>query len=520
MQTESTAPVIRLPAVSADGVLFLYSPNLALRVHYGSLAVDLGRGRSLKVGRASQPRLRRLVISGHGWSSFEVSSWIAGIGASWVHLDLTGHVLGSGPAGVSPDLPALRRAQCLAAGTDAGLAIGRDLLSTKLAGQAAALAHAPGADSAHDAILASRAALEGCEDAGRLRNEEARAANEFWGALADLPVHYISADRDKVPATWLSVGRRASVLSGSPRSAATPAHSLWNYAYSLAATEVSACLRSVGLDPGISPTGLHADTPNREGATWDVLEAVRGEVDQAIIKMLSVRRFRRRDFVERPTGGVRLTAPLARDLAEAILPLARQAAGSVCEGLARSLAESFRGPRSHVSKRPTNLTGDARSRGRDAIRRGPRKEENAGTQAARTLAPSACRSCGVILEAGRVVCDDCLPGVQQENTRTFVDAGRRNLAAMRARADDPSRTREAKAKAGASVSRRLAENREWERTHELPDPSEWEVIFAALADVPVRAIQRATGLAPSTCHRIKLGEGRAHPRHWLALRNI
>ena len=520
MQTESTAPVMRPPAVSADGVLFLFSPNLALRVRYGLLAIDLGRGRSMKVDRASQPRLRRLVISGHGWSSLEVSSWIAGIGASWVHLDLTGHVLGSGPAGISPDLPALRRAQCLAAGTDAGIAIGRDLLSAKLAGQAAALALVPGADCARDAVLVSRAALDRCGNAGRLRNEEARAANEFWGALADLPVLYISADNDKVPASWASVGRRASVLSGSPRSAATPAHAIWNYTYSLAATEVSVCLRAVGLDPGISPTGLHADTPNREGGTWDVLEAVRGEIDQAIIKMLSVRRFRRRDFVERPTGGVRLTAPLARELAEAILPLARRAAASVCEGLARSLAETFDGPRSHVSKRPTKLTGDARSRGRDGIRQGPRKQVNAGTQAARTLAPSGCRSCGVILGAGRAVCDDCLPGVQEENTRIFVDAGRRNLAAMRARPDDPSRTDAAKARAGASVSRRLAENREWERTHAMPDPGEWDAIFAGLTDVSVRAIQRATGLAPSTCQRIKRGEGKAHPRHWEALRNI
>jgi len=192
----------------------------------------------------------------------------------------------------------------------------------------------------------------------------------------------------------------------------------------------------------------------------------------------------------------------------------------VCEGLARSLAETFDGPRSHVSGRPTNLTGDARSRGRDGIRRGPRKQLNAGTQAARTLAPSACRSCGVVLTAGRVICDDCLPDVQEKNARTFVDAGRRNLAAMRARPDDPSRTREAKAKAGVSVSRRLTENREWEKTHALPDPGEWDAIFAGLADVSVRAIQRATGLAPATCQRIKRGEGRAHPRHWEALRRL
>ena len=119
-----------------------------------------------------------------------------------------------------------------------------------------------------------------------------------------------------------------------------------------------------------------------------------------------------------------------------------------------------------------------------------------------------------------MICDDCLPDVQQENARTFADAGRRNLAVMRGAAIDPSKTPEAKAKAGASVSRRLAENREWERTHELPDPAEWDAIFAGLTDVSVRAIQRATGLAPATCQRIKRGEGKAHPRHWAGLRKL
>jgi hypothetical protein len=35
----------------------------------------------------------------------------------------------------------------------------------------------------------------------------------------------------------------------------------------------------VGLDPGISPTGLHADSPSRASVKWDVLEAIRGDVD-------------------------------------------------------------------------------------------------------------------------------------------------------------------------------------------------------------------------------------------------
>src|SRR5689334_11042099 len=110
MRSDGTAPPIRPPAVSEDGVLFLFSPNLGLRVRYGSLVVDLGRGRTLTLGRAMEPRLRRLVVCGRGgWWTFEVPTWLRGIGAAWVHLDLTGRILGSGPGEVSPDLPALRR---------------------------------------------------------------------------------------------------------------------------------------------------------------------------------------------------------------------------------------------------------------------------------------------------------------------------------------------------------------------------------------------------------------------------
>jgi hypothetical protein len=310
MRTDSTAAVVKPSAVSPDGVLFLYSPNLAVRVRYGSLSIDLGRGHSLTVDRASEPRLRRLVIAGHGWWTFEVPKWLDGIGASWLHLDLTGRVLGSGPCEVSPDLPALRRQQALAAGGEAGLAIGRELLTGKILGQAVALGHGPEVEEAQAMMREHVDLLDTCPDAAALRTVEARAAVIFWQALAELPVRFTAADEPKVPAAWRTVGRRASALTGSPRGASTPAQAAWNFAYSCAAGEVGIALRSVGLDPGISPTGLHADTPRRDSASYDVLESVRGQIDRLVITMISGRRFQRRSFVQLPDGRVRLTAPL------------------------------------------------------------------------------------------------------------------------------------------------------------------------------------------------------------------
>jgi hypothetical protein len=66
MRTDRTASIVRPPAVSPDGVLFLYSPNLGLRVRYGRLFIDLGCGRTLTTDRVSEPRLKRLVICGPG----------------------------------------------------------------------------------------------------------------------------------------------------------------------------------------------------------------------------------------------------------------------------------------------------------------------------------------------------------------------------------------------------------------------------------------------------------------------
>ena len=298
------------------------------------------------------------------------------------------------------------------------------------------------------------------------------------------------------------------------------ANAIWNFAYSCAAAEVGIALRGVGLDPGISPTGLHTDVPRRDSATWDALEAIRGQVDAVILTMLQGRRFRRRDFAQLPDGRVRLTAPLARDLAEAVIPLSRQAVAPVAEEVARMIADGVQGAPSHIPGSPTNLTGDARSRGRDGIRKGARKSSDAAAKAKRNLIPAACRRCGVILEVGRRVCHECRCEVQAENTQTLAEAGRERLAAMRAAPDDPARSPRVKAKLGAAVSRRLAENRKWEGTHEMPDPSEWEAIFAGLADVTVWAMGQATGLSPATCRGIKRGEGKAHPRHWAALRGL
>jgi hypothetical protein len=521
MRSEGTAPAIRPPAITPAGVLFLYSPNLSLRVRYGSLVVDLGRGRTHTVSRASDPRLRRLVLCGFGgWMTFEVPAWIVGVGASWLHLDLTGGVLGQGPGGISPNLPALRRAQALAAGSDVGMAIGRDLLRRKLGDQAASLRRLPGMDGCAEEVERTVSELDRCSNAEQLRIVEAGAAAAWWGALADLPVAFVPPDEAKVPDHWLRIGRRRSSLTGAPRRASGAAHAMWNYAYALAAAEVEIALRSSGLDPGVSPTGLHVDTPSRSSATYDLLEAMRGTIDDLILATLAERRFRRRDFVQQPDGRVRLTAPLARELADAVMPLVRDAVAPLAEALARTLGEAVDGPANRLGRGiPTHLTGEARSRGRDGVRKGARRKP--GTARARLR--SACLSCGVVLDdRGRTYCDECLPERRQQVEVAFTAAALAALARMRDADVDPAQTPEARAKLSESMSKRGLDVAAWDREHgERPDPEVFRRdILPGLQGVPLARIVVRTGLSLRYASLIRRGEKVPHPLHWDALRSI
>jgi hypothetical protein len=368
----------------------------------------------------------------------------------------------------------------------------------------------------HSAMLAH------CSNTVELRALESRAAGLFWQALTAVPVQFLAADQARVPAFWRTVGRRSSAVTGSPRGASTPAHALWNFAYSCAAGEVGIALRSVGLDPGISPTGLHADTANRTGATWDTVEAIRGDVDRLILAMIQGRRFRRRDFVEQVDGRVRLIAPIARELAEAVVPVARQSVGPIAEELARTLARNAIGPRSHVPTLPTNLSGEARSRGRAGIRTGTRKHADTSERVARALIPPACRLCGLVLDSpGRTYCNECLPMVRQDQGEQVSIVARAKLAKLRAVGVDPSQTPEVKRKVGRANAQRMREVRAWDREHERPDPEVFvREILPHLQGIPLRKLAAATGLSVQHCGMIRRGVRMPHPKHWQALRDL
>src|SRR3972149_4866478 len=69
----------------------------------------------------------------------------------------------------------------------------------------------------------------------------------------------------------------------------------------------------VGLDPGLG--ALHADQLNRDSLSADLMEPVRPLVDRYVLELLARRTFAADDFFETSRGVVRITPPLARELA-------------------------------------------------------------------------------------------------------------------------------------------------------------------------------------------------------------
>ena len=317
---------------------------------------------------------------------------------------------------------------------------------------------------------------------------------------------FIPSDQPKVSKAWRSIGRRTSAVTGSPRGASTPAHAIWNFAYSIGAAEVEIALRSVGLDPGVSATGLHADTNNRSAATWDVLERSAATSNR----------------VQQPDGRVRLTAVLGRELAEAVMPVSRQAVAPVAESLARTLAARVTGPPSHVPSLPTNLSGDARSRGRDSTRRGERKVPAASRRATRTLIPPACRRCGVELDkaSNADYCPGCFRERRHEQTQMLKAVGPVALARFR-ESGDPARRAATRAKIGTKIAIRNRERAAWDRDHDRPDPEVFRTeILPTLAEMPTSRIAAATGLSRNFVATIKSGKHVPHPLHWTKLRDL
>lgn len=505
----------RQPLVpSRDGVLFISGFATSLRVERGHLVVRTGEGRDIREGRfsrVSRPRIRRLLIYGRGgFSTWSALEWLEGIGASFALVSRDGRVVASSAEG-GPNQPALRRAQVTAAGTEVGLQIVKELLMSKLVGQLAVIDRpVPRQDLAVQAVQTGIRALANVGSIASAIGIEAKAASAYWGAWRDIRMHFARVDAKDVPKHWLTFGDRHSPLSASPRKASTPASAILNYLYALAEFECRLAVLAVGLDPGLG--WAHRDTPYRDSAALDLLEALRPAVDEHLLDLLESRTFSRREFAELPTGQVRLMPNLAHVLATSTLPTWERMASSRAEMIAKILAKSATGS----IRVPGTATRGARGKGRATMARGAAKSSSKPSKVV-----SACRECGVVLtDPERQYCADCLPKFKDERTGRFVHAARRMLNEMRASADDPARSPQAIAKRVASNTKRRNASLAWERENPGPhDPDMFRSkILPGLAAATLPQMMAATGLTSGYCWRIRRGERVPHPMYWEALR--
>jgi CRISPR-associated protein Cas1 len=446
-----------------------------------------------------------LVIFGRGGhTTFEALAWLDRIGASFLHLDRSGRVVAmSGQPG--PDFPALRRAQVAALDTDVGLSIVKRLMGAKLRGQRTVVGRY-GSERAERRLTDASDALDWCNDSRQVLAIEAKAASVYWAALADLPVRFADADAGLIPERWSTVGERHSILSSKPRLAITPGHSVVNFLYHLATAEASLALLALGLDPGLG--WAHRDAPYRDSAALDLVEAVRPEIDEYVFHLLAQRTFSRREFIELPTGQVRIAPPLAKLLAEATCGRWESAVVGHATEVARTLARSA-GPNVRA---PKAVTRGAGGKGRGALSRGSSRSSSR----VKTM-PSACRSCGVVLDTSdRAYCPDCVPAFEAERTATLVRAAKENLSAMRASPHDPAQSEEARRKRIEKARQMSLAARAWEREHgSVADPTIYECeILPKLQALSVRQLVALTGLSDYYLWQVRKGEKRLHARFW------
>jgi CRISP-associated protein Cas1 len=93
-----------------------------------------------------------------------------------------------------------------------------------------------------------------------------------------------------------------------------PVNAILNYAYSVAAAQITRALQASGFD---SAAGfLHADAEVRHSLTYDVMELLRADVDNAILPWVASHTWKRPHFPVTPEGIVRLQPTLAAVVAQ------------------------------------------------------------------------------------------------------------------------------------------------------------------------------------------------------------
>lgn len=485
--------------VSKSGVLTLYGFGIHVQMRYGHLEIEHGAGtdrRILRLPRVGHGLQRLVCISQDGFITLSALKWLSSVGAGFVMLDRMGRVeLVTGPR--SPSEAKLRRAQAVAMQNGDGLRISRDLIDAKLQGQERVIREQLQESAAADVISKFRMhELPKAETFEQIRTIEAHAAITYFGALRGIPLLWPKADLRRIPEHWRTVGARQSPLSGGPRLAVTPFHSIINYCFALLESETRIAVSTVGLDPGLG-LGLHTDTPNRDSLALDVLEPVRPEVEGWLISWIIREPLRRTDFFETSNGNCRLMSHICAKLSETA-PIWGRLVAPWAEYVARSLWTSTSRPKA-VASLPTPLTQQHRreAKGRPSFPtvKSPKPDH-------------FCRGCGAPIRRDKQYCKQCAVPVRREN----FEAGRKT-------AQKPEFL--AKRSATQRIHRQAIHN--W-KPSDLPGWLTRDVyankVQPALASIAKSTICSVLGVSEPYASFIQAGKRIPHRRHWTTLAKL
>lgn len=381
----------------------------------------------------------------------------------------------------------LIQAQALATVNGTAIKIIHTLLDRRLAEQARITRiHLNRLDCA-DAINALRPALVQTESVEHAMVIEMRAADQYWSAWSDaIRLTFATQDRRRVPQHWLTFGGRTSALveAATNRHAATPTNAMINFGMRLAEIETTLACHALGLDPYL---GLaHANHPHRLAFVLDLMEAVRGVVEEAVWRLTAYRTFRKAEFSETQTGEVRLLAPFTHAFTTSLLPSLRAATAPIVEDVAQSLLASA----DRTASAPTPLSRRNRTQ-----RAGQNRVEVERRTPGAMTDLWTCPQCGGPVSSGKHVrCQAC------------IDA-------------DPRQTTAVRGRRGNAIAARKRAQRAWEEGGGNGDfdPNAWDRIAVGLKTVKLSDIMRVTGVSKSFASTVRSGKYRPHPSHWAAL---
>jgi CRISP-associated protein Cas1 len=267
--------------------------NCSLKVRNDELvAFDTGEERShSKVTHG----LQSIVFLGEGGNvTIDAIKWCEAQGVAICVLGWQGDLISVTTPHAISDV-AIRRAQF----ASNRLTVAQAILRRKLQRQVAI-----GKFSA-DKFRATVSQIKAARSVDELNLIEARAALEYWNNWSFNLKHR----KRNWPSRWTLFAYRSSLLSGGPRHATHPVNAILNYAYSVAAAQVTRSLIAAGFD---STAGfLHADANGRHSLTYDALELLRADIDARILPWVAVHTWKRSDFPVTPQGVVRLQPTLA-----------------------------------------------------------------------------------------------------------------------------------------------------------------------------------------------------------------